>query len=315
MSVSTTTAAAPSATTATQSSPGNQPSATETGATDQGTEQSKEQSIKQQLRRLGESDMDAIVTVKVNGKTIEKPLREAIKLSQLENASYEKMKQAAEKEKTLSQKENQLKQLMDLSKKDFGKFCEVMGLDADQIAEARLARKYEMMNMSPEQKELQELKQWKAEQEEIQKQHKEQFEKEQMTHAEKQETQKIEQEIIKAWDETKLPKNKYFGAVMAFQMLNHQKINGQPLPASEAAARVKTDFVNNVKSIMGDMDAKAIHEFLGKDIIAMLRKFDVEQVTGKPTFTTQNGPGESLASQAPKKTMNEIEWRKAMGIS
>lgn len=298
-----------------QTAQGNAQNTTGTEAINQGIEQSKDQSIKQQLKKLGDADMNSLVTLTVNGKTIEKPLREAIKISQLEEASYEKMKQAAQREKSLSQKEAQIQQLFDLAKKDFGKFSEIIGLDADQVAEARLARKYELMQMSPEQRELQELKQWRAQQEQIQKQQKEQFEKEQMTVAEKQESQKLEQEIIKAWDDTKLPKNKYFGALMAFQMLNHQKINGQPLPASEAAAKVKAGFVNDVKSIIGDMDASAILELLGKDVMAKIRKYDVEQVTGKPAFTTQKSPSNTLASQSPKKTLNEIEWRKAMGLS
>ena len=50
-------------------------------------------------RELGETDMDAVVTVKINGKTEKLALREVVKLQQLEKASHEKMRTAAERER------------------------------------------------------------------------------------------------------------------------------------------------------------------------------------------------------------------------
>jgi len=281
-------------------------------------------------KRLGEQDLDALVTVKINGKTQDLPLKEVIKLQQLEQASQEKMRQAAE----IQRKAQELLQL------DIDRFAQMKGLDLDSLAEERLAKKYELMQMSPEQRRLHELEskeQERAQMESMQKSElideikqfapdlppgienatREQLQHylEQVRHVYTQTEQSIEKEFVDAWKDSGLPKHKYFGAMMAFQMMNHQKRSGEALQAAQAAAMVKNEFTNHVREIVSQMDAKAIQDLLGKDVSQKLREFEVQRVTANQAASTapQNRPAPQAASGS-KKYVNQQEWRRAMGL-
>jgi hypothetical protein len=274
--------------------------------------------------------MDALVTVKINGQTKELALKEVIKLQQLEQASHEKMRKAAEIER-------KAQELMGL---DIDRFAQMRGLDLDSLAEERLAKKYELLQMSPEQRRLHELEQREAAREqEVGTQRSQlieqvrQFTDElppgienatpdqihhylgqvrqiyQMTEA------NLEREFVDAWKSTGLPKTPFIGARMAFLAKNGKNENGEPLQISEAAGRVKEAYVNDLREFVSNLDAQAIHDTLGKEIIQKLRDFDVQRVTGQAASQPiQNqSPGGKPASE--KKYLNQIEWRKAMGLS
>lgn len=283
-------------------------------------------------RRLGDQDLDALVTVKINGKTQDLPLKEVIKLQQLEQASHEKMRQAAEAQR----------RAQELLQLDIDKFAQIRGLDLDSLAEERLAKKYELMQMTPEQRRLHELESKEAERQTQQKQAAEKIigEIKSLTNGElppgidkaspeqlqayldqtKQVAQMVEQnierEFIDAWKETGLPKSKYFGSLMAFHMMNSKNTDGTPLQAAQAASKVKQEFFGSTREIAGQMDAKAIHDWLGKDIIDKLRDYDVQRVTAHQAASSmpQRSPGVEPASNQKKQYVNQMEWRKAMGL-
>jgi hypothetical protein len=287
----------------------------------------KETQAEKAARKLAESDLDAVVTVKINGQVKEMSVRELQKVKQLEEASYEKMKQAAETEK-------RAKNLFKLFETDLDAFARETGLDVDKIAEERLARKYELMQMTPEQRRVMELEKQLKEREQyelstkseviskikevmgaeapegLEKYPKEQLE--QFYQAKIQESQKVmgdlERELLDAWKESGLPKNKYFGSWMAAVMHSHEKRTKEPLQATEAASIVKRDFVNCVKEVVSQMDAQAIQDFLGKDTVQKLRDFDIQRVTGKAASKVGSTKSPAIAA-SPKKPMNEHEWR------
>jgi uncharacterized membrane-anchored protein YjiN (DUF445 family) len=103
---------------------------------------------------------------------------------------------------------------------------------------------------------------------------------------------------------------------MSFHMLNHQKKTGEVLPAAQAASKVKQDFLRSVSEIVASMDPSGIQEVLGKETIEKLRQFDIDRVSAHAASKVGvERPGFQPASeQAPKKYMNQFEWRKAMGI-
>jgi len=303
------------------------PNAQSRGEGQQGSE-TQEQS-KPSVKKLGDQDMDALVTVKIDGVTQELPLREVVKIQQLEKASQAKMQQAAAERRRAEE----------ILKMDIDQFAKLRGLDIDSLAEERLAKKYELMQMTPEQRELMELRQYRegisqqemAAKNEVIDQIKqfvsdlpqgiENATQEQLhgylAHVQQQykstETA-LEQELVNAWKESGLPKHKYFGALMAFHMMNHQKVNGEPLQAAQAAAKVKGEFVNHTREILSAMDAKAIHDMLGKELMSKLREYDVQRVTaGHAASNAPKSPGSQPAS-APKKYLNQMEWRQAMGL-
>lgn len=300
------------------------------GGSVQQESQTQEPQRTNEPRKLGESDLDALVTVKINGETKDLTLKEVIKLQQLEQASHEKMRQAAE----IQRKAQEFMQL------DIDRFAQMKGLDLDSLAEERLAKKYELMQMSPEQRRLHELESRESQRAQMETAQKneiidqiKQFSqdlppgienaspeqlahylnqvKQVYTHTE----QSIEKEFVDAWKDSGLPKHKYFGALMAFHMMNHQKRSGEPLQAAQAASIVRNEFSNHVREITSQMDAKAIQDLLGKDVLTKLREFEVQRVTANQATSNaqQNRPAIQAAS-GQKKQLNQQEWRKAMGL-
>jgi hypothetical protein len=86
------------------------------------------------------------------------------------------------------------------------------------------------------------------------------------------------------------------------------------LTASQAANKVKGEFTAHIKTVINQMDPKGILELIGEDGAKKLREYELSKVQGveKPN----QGPAQSAVStNQPKKYLNEIEWRKHMGLT
>ena len=276
-------------------------------ANEQGSQSESGQETKQteavkaaEVRRLGEQDFDALVVVKINGETQEMTVREALKLKQLEGASHKKMQEASKLVK-------QVETIITMAKNDPKKFLRETGIDPYDFAESTLAEKFEMMNLSPEQRELMELKKEKAERKEAEEHEKSEREKEYLSKTESEEMGKLDQEIGEAFKNSGLPNSKYYVAQMAARMLSASK-QGKNLTAKDAALKVKEEFVTASQEIFGKMDAEAIYNALGNDVMKKIRAFDVKRVTGNSASQQKQNPGTKPASEA-KSFRNEHEWR------
>lgn len=293
-------------------------------------------------RKLGAADMDALVEIRVNGQVKELPLKEAIKIKQLQDASYAKMNEAAQSKK-------QAEQLLQMFKTDPEQFAKITGIDLDTFSEERLARKYEIQQMSPEQRELMQAKQQVDNYRKMDLQSKQSLldevreitgeqvppevaaniPKERIQQYLSQKKAEIQQhqtnfegEFLSAWKETGLPNDPMFGQWVAAEMLNHQrrlnsgKMVGDPLQAKDAAVKVKSRLTNSVRSMFSQMDAQAIQEFLGKDIVQKLIDQRVGEVSraNDPLLGNQSkSPGQTQPA-SEKKALGHMEWRARMGI-
>jgi hypothetical protein len=300
------------------------------------------QPTKTELKELGEDNMDAMVTMKVNGQIKKMSVRDALKQAELGEGAQLKMQQAAQVRKNAER-------LYNLAKSDPDKFFAETGIDADDYAEKRLLNKYERLAMTPEQKKNAEtsekLQRFEAretgERNQIISQIKnmadnlpdgyvkalegatpEQLkgELQAATQRYQQQIQDIQSEFIAAWQETGLPKDTVFGTWMSSLMHSSQvqKNAGQreqALSAKDAAAIVKNNFLTAVTRITGEMDAESISRLLGTETMKKLREFDVQRVTSKaPTFEqSKNSPGTKPASSSKKngKFVNEQGWKAA----
>lgn len=285
---------------------------------------------------IAADEMEEIALGSVKGK-VPKSIAKAIK--DFERGSQAKMREAAEYRKHVADRDK----MLDLFESDPDKFAEMYSksrgkkVDLDDMAEARLAHKYKLMTMTPEQRDHYETKQRLQQIEANELQSKsgviseiqellgpdapkglEQYPKEQLQHYLQQQKatfdqtqQSLNQEIVDAWKESGLPKHPYFGAQMSFRMLSHQKRTGQPLQASEAASKVKADFMSAVRDVVSQMDPQGIQELLGKDTLTKVRQHDIDRVTGKMASSVgqPNRPGGMSASEKPKQPMNEYEYR------
>ena len=338
------TAAAAAPATATTGSPGAQnageqsPSPGSQAPGPQGSAQTvATQPTKAELKDLAEDNMDALVTMKVNGQVKKMSVREALKQAELGEGAQLKMQQAAQVRKNAER-------LFNLAKTDPDKFFAETGIDPDEYAEKRLLSKYERLAMTPEQKKNLET------QEKLSKfEAREQGERNQIISQIKgmadnlpegylkalegatpeqlkgelqaanaryqQQVQEIQTQFVDAWKETGLPKHTMFGSQMASllhasQVQKNAGQREQALSPKEAAAIVKQNFVNSVPEILGQMTPEEVIQLLGPEW-QRLREFDVKRITDKaPTFeNSSNGPGaKKPASKKSDKTVNEQGW-------
>lgn len=306
-----------------------------------------ESPAERQERLLGEQDLDAFVEHTVNGKKERVKVRDALKGYGLEKAANEKMRTAAEERKRF---QAEMKRLESLGIEDFAK---MRGIDIDSLAEERLARKYEEAQLSPEErqiksereelarikqmemsskqsiaKQIEELTGQKISEQDLQRASKEQlinyYQKQQGQQA--QEMQSLEQEFIQAWESQGLPKHKSWGIKIAHELFmdgkkraqaekNGEIIDTPPLQAKDAAAKVKKQWLSEVSEVLGTMDAGTLQQTLGKEIIQKLMEHEVGRVTNQASFGTQNRPASSQAASGnTPKQVNEVEWRKLMGL-
>lgn len=299
-----------------------------------------------QARILSEQDLDAFIEHRVNGRVERVKVRDLQKAYGLDKTANQRMQEAAAIRKNVQQ-------LQHLFQNDPEKFFEVTGVNRDEwlkralgsrkeIAEEILAAEYERQQMSPEARRALELeeqvKRYQSRELEgkkplIQKireivpenmlpQGLENASAEQLQEylASKQAEfnqglDQLSNELLSAWQEQGLPRVKEFGQWMAQVMAEHYKKTGQSLQPAEAAGKVKARFLNSTRSMLSQMDAKAIQETLGEEIVQKLRAYDVERVTqAGPQFGARQNDQAVPAVNEPKKQLNQQEWRKAMGI-
>jgi len=266
---------------------------------------------------LAEDALDKKVRLKINGEEKVLTVRELQKVKQLEAASYEKMRSAAEQNK-------RAQRIAELAEKDPVEFLKLTGQDPYQLAEKLMMEQLALSELSPEQREIRKYKQ----EAETHRQKLERIESEQSAYRQQQATrveqEKLSKEVEEAWSETGLPRTQEFDqAVYQVMLQDYQAKNqeaqalglGQPAPsltAKEAASIVKNNWLKNVSAAFGNMDAQAILEHLGADNVSKLRKADIKRVSSKssPKFSTKKGPGSSVSrKQKQNRPLTEAEYR------
>lgn len=298
-------------------------------------------------RYLESKDDEAYVKVKIDGKEQELSIKELKRLNSLEQASQKRMQDAQKERQRAMQEVSRAQQERELFKRDPDAWAKLTGIDLDSMSEERLARKYELSQMSPEQRQILELKSQLEQTKKMDLQSKQsllndikeltgesvpeevaatipkerliQYLQEQQAKA-REHQGSLENEVLTAWKETSLPADPMFGQWVAAMMLNDIKMinsgkkDGEPLQAREAASKVKAKLNSAVKSMFSQMDAPAIQEFLGPDLCKKLRDHDIQRVTDQASNGYDKSPGSQPVSREPKKQMNQMEWRKHMGI-
>lgn len=286
------------------------------GAGEQGVSGGEKATIvKDVINEIGDSDMDRVVTLKINGKEEKMPLREALKVSRMEKASQAKMQEAATMQK-------QFNAVMQMAKTNPREFLQRTGIDPYEFAESTLAEKYEMMQMSPDQRKMMEY-------ERRVKEYEERETNEKQTQAQRVESEarskvqgELEKELVEAWKDSGLPVHKYFAARISAEMLSSmaQKKAGlrdQSLNAKEAASIVKESVVNEFRDIIlsvAQKDPAAAQKLLGDNVLKIFRDYDVKRVTGQSASqsSSQNRPANAASGKSNtlpnSKSMSERQW-------
>lgn len=258
---------------------------------------------------------DEFEEIKIGSVTGKVPKQVAKAVKDLERGVQKKFQEFSQREKTI------VAQVINEFKRNPRGFFQHTGLDPEEFAEATLAEKIEMLQMSPEQKRMKELEHENRKFKEDHETTKKQKEEEQRSKEETEQVKVLDSEITEAWKESQLPHDLFYVKQIAAIMRDSDYLAGQgklerPLTAKQAASIVKQRFENSIPQIMTQMDPQGILKLIGEENFSRLRKWDLDRVTGKvpPTVNSATRPGHEPASQnqAAKKRVftTDAEWRK-----
>jgi|GEM_PF-1599516 len=254
--------------------------------------------------------------LKVNGKEVEKEYSddEVSRKLQLIEAADERFQKASETEK-------QLQNFVKALKEDPFAVLSQLGLDdhIDALAEKRLTSKVQRDLMTPEEREIAELREFKSSSErakqEAEANEKTSTEKQQFEEYRQRASQHYDTQITDALTKSSLPKTPYTVKRVAEVMANALN-RGYELDAQTAADMVHENYLGDVQAIFGQLDAEKIIKILGPDLAKKIRKYDVDNLRAKMQTNQPAEQVEKLMSNSPseprrdqKKYMREDEWK------
>ena len=249
--------------------------------------------------KISDEDLDKIATVKINGEVKEMPLREVIKLQQLEQVSHQKLREAT----TLKQKINEF---LTEAKKNPEVFFKQVGMDPEEFAETLLAKKLEYLQMSDEQRRMMELEQENKRFKETAEQTKARQAQEAQAREYKTAQAQLDKDLGEAFKESGLPKHPFYVAQIAFEMRSALK-RGEDLTAKEAVGKIKARRDQHFKETLSVSDVSTIQKLLGDEVLEKLRQADIERVTGRKSAPLPDSQG-SGKSPVPKSRNKEPEY-------
>lgn len=216
---------------------------------------------------------------------------------------------------TKSQENAAIRKALASAKADPDKFFEMSGLNPDEYTEARLAKKLQQLSMTPDQRKMQELEQFKAQRDAEDQQRQERDKQEHMTRAEQAADKGLRDNLLQAWKGSGLPADPRFGAWMASTMMAAQA-QGLDWTWDQCASRVKEDFSTHTRETLTKLEINQLRELLGDDVLKKLREDDVRRVTGSHSAPRQSSQTQrpdltsaSGQSSTGKRMLSEKEYR------
>jgi hypothetical protein len=170
----------------------------------------------------------------------------------------------------------QVKEFVDYLGKDTAKALAEMGIDVKQLAANVIEDEIKKQQMTPEQKELEELRLAKKQMEEEKQRLKEEAEAAARTAAEQQAYAEIEKQISEAISKTYLPKQPSTVKRVA-EYMRIANANGVNVSAAEVMPFVEQDLKAELQAIMTQLGDDNIEDFIGKDVFKKVRKRNLDK--------------------------------------
>lgn len=216
---------------------------------------------------------------KVNGREVEWSEAEVVRRAQLAEAADEKFRKAADIQK------NHEAFMEQLARDPFAALEQAgLQVDLDTLAEQRLVAKLQKEMMSPEQRELEELRQYRAQQEESRRAAEQEHttRQQQAAFAEMQQRaqQQFDVSITQALQSSNLPKDSSTVRDVAGIMLDALS-KGYEIDAQTAVDMVRERYSANLQSLVGSLQGEHLVKFLGDDIIKRMRAHDLASLKAK----------------------------------
>lgn len=198
------------------------------------TDESLDLSTKQDVEKV-EVSTPQKYKVKIDGQELELPPEELIKGYQLNQASQKRFQEASQ----LKQQADQQMEMLQFAKSNPIEFFRATGLNAKSFAEQVLLQELEESMLSPEEKELRDLKQWKSNYEmQLAKQQEEQ-QQAQYSLLEEQTAQELESEILEVLSANNMkPTPKNIARVAEYLLASIDDSTGHRMHAKDAIPRL-----------------------------------------------------------------------------
>jgi hypothetical protein len=195
---------------------------------------------------------------------------------------------ANEKMKAANEQRQMAEEVLRIFKTDPKLAFSKLGVDAKAFAEQVLQDHIEELNLTPEQKELRDLRKWQAEQNEA-KQKAEEAQKLAAEEAYRNEVStQLQESIINSLNSGGLPKNEYTVGRMAYYMDAAVRA-GFNLPVPELMThilpQVKAEYDRDLKALLSSTPEDRLLDFLGEDITKKTVKAHLAKTGAKKKST------------------------------
>lgn len=258
--------------------------------------------------------------IKFNGKELEESLPFEIPDSdearEYMTRQLQMSKLAQSKSQDYSNLEKEVKQFIDLLKKDPRRVLSdpTIGLDVKEFAAKILEEEIENSKKSPEQIQREQLEaELKALKEEAKKKD-EEFKSKEFERLQAQEFERYDTQISRALETSGLPKSPYVVKKIADYMLMGIQ-QGYDVSAEDVLPLVREEIQTDIKEMFSLMPDEVVESIIGKDIFTRIRKKNVQKakeksVTPATVRSAIKDIGQSskqeLKAAEPKKTIKEL---------
>lgn len=273
--------------------------------------------VKQALAELADGDFDKLIPVKQEDGTVKK-----VKLKDFVNEAKSYQVRAKRAQESVEQKVGAtVKELISYAKQNPKDFMSRIGINPEEFAEMTLTEKVKALEMTPEQRRLNEyeseLKKYKEQEQE--RQRNESKTKEEKAYHE--EVERLDKELADAFTKSGLPRSKFFlqmaTAVMSNDLTRYQAEMEQegfasrdPLSAEEALGIVKESVPNLIKETLNQMDVNQVRQLLGSDVLDKIRQDDIQRVQHQSATKTPSAgtPTKKEKAQVFTKDSDYRDW-------
>ncbi len=244
-----------------------------------------------------------------SGKYTKEQIEEFIEhRANMDRGAYAKMQEAAKiRKEAETYKQNVEQQIVKYLKENPRELFKAAGMDFEEVAFNELNQKVKQLQMTPEQREIENLKeqvrqsQARAQQEQLTKQQQQeqlqqqQFEQE-VTVAE----QTLQDQFIKAYEKSGLPPNQRFARWMAADLADYYDA-GIEIPVEFVAQKAYDEFRNDFVTIASKMDEQQLRKFMPKPLMQKISQIVASEFSNSTEFQNKIKPKRTEAPTFERK--------------
>lgn len=245
--------------------------------------------------------------VKVDGEELEVDEQTLLKDYELKQASHKRMEEAARLRKQAQEESSQIKALLAQAKEDPSVVLKALGLEPRQWAESLLTKQLELELLSPEERELRELREFKKRQEDERTQIEQERAKKKQQELTLQAEAEIESEVVDALKASGLKPTPRTVARVAEIILASLEAEGPRIKATDALTRLQREYRADVVDHLESLEPATIE----KEFPSLYKKIlehESKKQPQMPSFKRGVGTKPSNAKGGVPKPKSWDDW-------